>query len=90
MTYEALEKTLPALIDRIQPIHIAKPTPEEFIRIAAFRLARENIDTITAAHIAQSVLDNWGPDMRQVVRIANLTSGHDVDVTIANLKELEK
>ena len=86
--YESLKKILPALVDRIQPIHISKPTPEQFIRIAVFRLARENIDAITAAHIGQLVLDNWGPDMRQVVRIANLSSGHDIERTVANLKKV--
>lgn len=86
--YDSLKKMVPALVDRIQPIHISKPTPEQFLRIAVFRLARENIDSITAAHIGQLVLDNWGPDMRQVVRIANLSSGHDVERTVANLKKV--
>lgn len=87
--YATLEKVVPALVDRIQPIHISKPTPEEFLKISAFRLAREDIDAITAAHIGQLVLDHWGPDMRQVVRIANLSHGYDVDRTVENLIKCE-
>lgn len=87
--YETLEKMMPALVDRIQPIHIAKPTDEEFIKIAVFRLERENIDALTAAHIANQVLQWRGPDMRLVVRIAHLTGGFDIDRTIENLKEIE-
>lgn len=87
--FETLKKTQPALVSRMMIIKIEPPTLEEFMTIAKFRLARENIPAELATYIGQKVFETFGTDMRQAVRLAVLAKTEaDVDQTIADMKEV--
>lgn len=87
--FETLKRTQPALVSRVMIIKIEPPTLQEFMTIAKFRLARENIGAELAMHIAAQVYKTFGTDMRVCVRVAIIAkTPEDVDQTIKDMKEV--
>lgn len=70
---EKLEKTQPELLSRLIVKYLPEYTKEQFLKIAAFRVMREQVTVEVAEHIAKRVLEEFGPEVRKAVALARMS-----------------
>lgn len=80
---KVMEKTQPELLSRMIVKTLHAYTPEQFLKVAKFRVVREGVTAEVAEYIAQVVLERFGTQVRKAVALARLAKTiQDVDRNI--------